>query len=324
MATAAEVPQVERGAVADALMGHEAITESSRFPLVRWRNQPERITRRIDADRYEETCVPRHEKLGHRYSRIRYRSLDGVFVEGVVAVPEGFDLEHRYPAVIYNRGNWEEGRRFTFCFTGPYELWARRGFVVLGSQYRGTAGSEGTDEWGGADVHDVLALTEIARELPFVDPDNVFMAGSSRGGMMTYMALKRGARVNAAVADCAVAEVHPEMSDDNVARVVPTDLEPEALRLEYEARSALAWPEALTVPILIMHGAKDAGVPVQGAQKLSAALTALGRPHELVVYPEAGHCGENYPDSFVDDLFGFVDKYRVPPAGLDQPKRDAR
>lgn len=40
-----------------------------------------------------------------------------------VAVPEGFDPARRWPVMIYDRGNWEEGRRFTFRFTSTFEMW---------------------------------------------------------------------------------------------------------------------------------------------------------------------------------------------------------
>src|SRR4030095_14955865 len=71
------------------------------------------------------------------------------------------------------------------------------GFVVIGSQYRGNDGGEGREEFGGADVCDVLHLIPLARALGYVDMHNVFMLGWSRGGMMTYLALKHEIPVNA-------------------------------------------------------------------------------------------------------------------------------
>src|SRR5207247_311744 len=72
-----------------------------------------------------------------------------------------------------------------------YEL-ASHGFVILASQYRGNDGGEGREEFGGADVNDVINLLSIAASLPDADPKNVFLYGLSRGGMMTFLALQRG------------------------------------------------------------------------------------------------------------------------------------
>ena len=43
---------------------------------------------------------------------------------------------------------------------------------------------------------------------------------------------------------------------------------------------------ALRLPILILHGARDAVVPVAGASALASALPGA----ELVVFPTAHHC----------------------------------
>ena len=42
-------------------------------------------------------------------------------------------------------------------------------------------------------------------------------------------------------------------------------------------------------PLLIVHGAKDAIVPMPQARRLARACKASGVPHELVVFDEAGH-----------------------------------
>ncbi len=72
---------------------------------------------------------------------------------------------------------------------GFYEF-VSNGFVVVASQYRGADGGEGKEEYGGADIADVLNLIPLAKSLGYADMKNVFMFGNSRGGMMTYLALK--------------------------------------------------------------------------------------------------------------------------------------
>ena len=54
------------------------------------------------------------------------------------------------------------------------------------------------DEWGGVEVDDALNLVTALKSLDFVDPERLYMLGLSRGGTMTYLAIKRGIPVKAA------------------------------------------------------------------------------------------------------------------------------
>ena len=114
---------------------------------------------------------------------------DGLKVKGYLAAPkEGTKL----PCVIYNRGgnrsfgalNDEEAVRLL----GRIASW---GYVVAASEYRGNQGGEGREEFGGADVDDVLNLIPLLESTPQADASRIGMYGWSRGGMMTYEALTR-------------------------------------------------------------------------------------------------------------------------------------
>lgn len=64
------------------------------------------------------------------------------------------------------------------------------GYVVVASQYRGNDGGEGIEQFGGDDVNDVLNLIPVLNQLPKADTSRVGIEGGSRGGMMTYLAMK--------------------------------------------------------------------------------------------------------------------------------------
>jgi dipeptidyl aminopeptidase/acylaminoacyl peptidase len=101
------------------------------------------------------------------------------------------------PLIIYNRGGNREFSKLTPWMQYGFYDFVSNGFVVIGSQYRGNDGGEGHEEFGGADVHDVVNLIPLAKSLGYVDMSNVFMFGESRGGMMTYLALTNNIAVNA-------------------------------------------------------------------------------------------------------------------------------
>jgi len=225
---------------------------------------------------------------GVRCRRITYGS-DGLRVTGFIVEPT---TAGPHPIVVFNRGGTQA---FGAIRTGDLvELagWALDGYVVVASQYRGNDGGEGAEEWGGADVNDVRHLATLARALPNVSPEALYMYGLSRGGMMTLLALKAGLRVRAAATIGAPTDLalgltlRPEMEE------VYRDLMPDYVRRTDEhlrARSAVLWPDALTTPLLMLHGGADWRVSPADALALATRLQARGRPYELVVYADDDH-----------------------------------
>src|SRR5918993_3000506 len=123
---------------------------------------------------------------------------DGLRVKGFVLAPK---KEGRYPVLIWNRGGCRENAGETTPYglarwVAPFADW---GYVVVGSQYRGAAGSEGKDEFGGAGLNDVINLLPLLEALPKADPSRVGMGGFSRGALMTYLALTKTDRIKAAI-----------------------------------------------------------------------------------------------------------------------------
>lgn len=216
------------------------------------------------------------------YYAITYWS-DGLRVNGFFGRPKEDGL---YPAIIYNRGGRGE--------FGALEGWeivpaVETGYVAVASQYRGNAGSEGQSEFGAGDVNDVLNLVPLLKQLPYVDPERIGMMGHSRGGMMTYLALKqetlagthdiKAAATVGGVADLFMRyEGHPNwaQSEDDPASL--------------EARSATHWPELINAPLLIQHGEADYLVSVEQSRILAEALEEAGKTVELITYP-----GEDHP-----------------------------
>jgi dipeptidyl aminopeptidase/acylaminoacyl peptidase len=234
--------------------------------------------------------------LRERCLSVRYSS-EGLAISGFVFRPAGVRAGDRYPAIIYNRG----GNR-DFGKVGTWDLllfhrWSNRGFVVFASQYRGSDGAGGLDEFGGGEVHDVFSLIALARQNGYTDPDNLFMFGLSRGGIMTYQALRRGAPVRAAAVVAGVTDLEdlavsrPEFFQmwdemDPAFRDAPRDF--------MEERSALEWPESLRTPLLLLHSEDDRSVPSEQSVRLAEALRAEGATVELVLYPGDAHVLQRY------------------------------
>ena len=230
------------------------------------------------ASRREPPDEPEYRRLARSVAceRLVYAS-GGLRVVAILVRPER-PGNRRLPVMIYNHGGGPENALPERVLMEEAR-WVAAGYLFLAPQYRGAGGGEGQDEYGGADVTDVLSLFPLLRSLDFADTANVFMYGHSRGGMMTYQALRAGVPVRAAAVTAGVADYAGRRARGGV----PMD------SAAVERRSAVRWPDRLGVPLLLLHGGDDAVVPVEQARRLAAALDSLGRPHELVIYPGADH-----------------------------------
>ena len=223
--------------------------------------------------------------------RIVYMS-DGLRVVGYIWRPRESGGK-KLPLVIFNRGGNRDRSQLTPWMAGGFHDFVSNGFVVIASQYRGVDGGEGREEYGGADVRDVLNLVPVARSLGIVDMRNVFVFGNSRGGMMTYLALKHGLQANAAAVTSGVTDLfgnaadHPELVGAIYEQLIPGFASRRAEVME--ERSAVRWADRIHVPLLLLHGTADAQISATRALEFAQQLQALGKTYELVMYANDGH-----------------------------------
>jgi len=241
---------------------------------------------------------------------ITYAS-DGLPVRGMLIKPKA-PSRRKWPAIIFNRGgNGVLGRITdsgeaccrvnTSCLdVADLYLFAKAGFVVIASDYRYQGVTVKRDEWGGAEIDDVLNLVPALKSFDYVDPERLYMLGLSRGGTMTYLAIKRGIPVKAAAVIGGVTDVkawvdaRPEMGivsgneyTDGFAKIWP-DYEHRAEE-HYRARSAVYWADQINVPVLILHSRTDRMVPVTQALRMAEALQEKGKVYALRIYERDGH-----------------------------------
>ena len=237
---------------------------------------------------------------------------DGLRVNGYLAMPRRQGV---FPSVIYNRGGnstlnvWTD--EAAIAALGKVASW---GYVVVASQYRGAGGSEGRDEYGGADVDDVLNLIPVLESLPNVDKSRIGMYGASRGGMMTYLALARTDRIRAAVVLSGMSDLfenrnaRPEMAGvfERYMPDYPANAA-EALR----RRSAIRWVDALpsTVPLLLIHGTADWRVSPSEAFDLARALAATEHPVRFLLYEGGSHGVPEFAAERDAAVRGWLDAY---------------
>ncbi|MGH9929947.1 MAG: tetratricopeptide repeat protein [Pyrinomonadaceae bacterium] len=264
------------------------IIEQSTFALPAYEQIPERFK-----SIYSQETVERIKNSPDlELIKIRYFS-DGLKISGFIYKPKT-TTGKKFPVVIWNHGNIEEASSIGVeNYNDIYEMYrlAAEGFVVIASQYRGIGGSEGKDEVGGADLDDVMNLFPLARSLGYADMDRVFMWGFSRGGLMTLQAIKRGAPIKAAVvvgAPTDTVEAIKNPATEQFYRTIWPDFDKR--REEHAAnRSPVLWADKITMPLLIIQGGADPGLPPRQAWKLAEKLDELGFLYELIVYARDNH-----------------------------------
>ena len=244
--------------------------------------------------------VGRAQDLG-AYTRqeVRYRSGD-LTISGLLFVPDG---RGPHPAVVLNHGYIEPSvYRNGQGMPREQDYLARRGYVVLHTDYRGHAGSDNVSgielELRLGYARDAIAAVKALRELDEVDPDKIGMLGRSMGGGVTMNALvaepdivkaavihssvssrfidnfRRWTEPNRSAAGSAIVRRWGSV-DDN-----PTfwaDLSPRSYASRVEAK------------LLMVHGALDESCPVGWARATERAFTRAGADVELVVYNREGH-----------------------------------
>jgi dipeptidyl aminopeptidase/acylaminoacyl peptidase len=229
-----------------------------------------------------------HQAWPSACRRILYGS-DGLKVSGFIWEPHERPAAAKLPVVVALRGgNQEFGKWGPNARSGMAAL-TDAGFIIIGVQYRGVDGGEGREEFGGADVHDVLAAVALARRLPEADGRNVFLEGTSRGGMEAMLALGAGAQVNAAAlispwTDLELeARLRPAVAAEVWAKLIPNyAANPVAAR---ESRSGVRIAQTKDLPpLLLMHGTADWRADPANSTEVAEALKARGRPYALKIF----------------------------------------
>lgn len=244
--------------------------------------------------------------------QITYLS-DGLKINGLLVKPR---KEGKYPCIIYNRGGNRDMGALKIAH-GVITLGqiAKEGYVVIASQYRGNAGSEGQEEFGGKDVNDITILTEVLKEIEDADTTKIGMYGWSRGGMMTYIALTKTDKIKAAVVGGAVADNfsiildRPEMETGVLSELIP-NYELNKLA-ELEKRSAIKWVNKFPkdVPILMLHGNADWRVKPEQSLNLALELEKYRIPYRLIIFEGGDHGLTEHQEEVNEQVIKWFDKY---------------
>ena len=256
-------------------------------------------------------------------NRVAITARDGLRVEGTLwrpAAATGKRGAPKVPAVLYPHGGptWQAYRGFA-----PFkQILVREGFAVLDVDFRGSTGygrdfrRANYDEWGHADVKDMIDAARWAAAQPWCD-GRLAIYGGSYGGYLVLSALVEEPGLWRAgvdlYGDSEIAESfrhgdRPGRLD--LARQMGTPDDPSRAEL-YRRGSPVYRAERIEAPLLILHGRKDKRVVPLMTERMVEALEIEGKHHEVHWYDDEGHGWEkreNRRDAF-DRILAFLKKH---------------
>lgn len=249
-------------------------------------------------------------------------SFDGTPIQGWYITPPDFDPGKQYPLVLEIHG----GPHLAYgpYFSAELQLMAAAGYVVFYDNHRGST-SYGEDfalllqhkYSSREDFADHMSGVDEMIATGFIDPNELFIAGGSAGGIATAYAIGLTDRFSAAVAAKPVINWISKTltADSSVGQIyhqfpgMPWD------HLEhYWQRSPLSLVGNVTTPTMLLTGEDDRRTPMSETEQFYQALNLRGVDTVMVRLPDTAHGIAGRPSRLiakVDNMLAWFERYRT-------------
>jgi dipeptidyl-peptidase-4 len=248
----------------------------------------------------------------------------GVVLDGMMLKPRSFDPSRKYPVIVHVYGE-PASQTVVDRWGGSRTLFHRAladaGYIVVSFDNRGTPAPKGA-EWRKviygsvgdlSSKEQAAAIRALAARDTFIDPARIGIWGWSGGGSSTLNAMFRFSDVYKV--GVAVAPVPDQRLYDTIYQERYMGL-PEQNENGYWIGSPIHFAEGLKGKLLIVHGSGDDNVHYQGTERLVNRLVELGKPFDLMVYPNRTHAIAEGPGT-TPHVYHLIARYfleHLPPA----------
>jgi dipeptidyl-peptidase-4 len=221
----------------------------------------------------------------------------GITLDGYMLKPGSLDAARKYPVIVHVYGE-PASQTVTDRWGSATALFHRAltdaGYLVVSFDNRGTPAPKGA-AWrkvvygavGELSAEEqAAAIKALAAKHPFVDLDRVGIWGWSGGGSNTLNCLFRSPdlyKVGVSVAPVPDQRLYDTIYQERYMGV------PEDNADGYRRGSPITFAEHLKGRLLLVHGSGDDNVHYQGTERLMNRLVELGKPFDLMVYPNRSH-----------------------------------
>ncbi|GID29457.1 S9 family peptidase [Paractinoplanes brasiliensis] len=231
-------------------------------------------------------------ELPGRLEEVETTVADGSRVRAWLALPHGgtapFPLVlkiHGGPVSSWNSWSWR---------WNPW-VWVARGYAVLMPDPALSTGygyefiKRGWGAWGDKPYTDLMAITDTVVARPDIDETRTAAAGGSFGGYMANWVAGHTDRFDAIVTHASLWALDQFGATTDHSFYWARELSPE----RQHENSPHRFADAITTPMLVIHGDKDYRVPIGEGLRLWWDLVSRskedGVPHKFLYYPDENH-----------------------------------
>jgi dipeptidyl aminopeptidase/acylaminoacyl peptidase len=255
---------------------------------------------------------------------------EGNTIYALLTIPNGEKPPTGWPVVIFNHGYIPPAQyRTTERYVAYVDAFARNGYIVFKSDYRGHGSSEGEARGGyGSPAYtvDVLNAVSAMKQHPDADPKRIGMWGHSMGGQITLRAMVTNDDIKAGVIWAGVVGSYEDLLNrwrrsTGSAPAAPSGARrwrqelveqygsPEQNPEFWESISPSSYVADLSGPIQLHHGTADTSVPIEFSDSLAKRIEDVNGVVEYFTYPGDNHNISVNLGAALQRSVAFFDKY---------------
>ena len=232
---------------------------------------------------------------------VRWRSADGLEVEGLLYRPAGTDGDRtggwRAPGATVLEIHGGPAGVFGREFDTDAQLLAAHGYAVLQPNVRGSSGygdaflRGNMEDIGGGDYRDLMAGVDTLVARGIAHPDSLAVKGWSYGGILGGWTITRTDRFRAASLGAMVADWPSEYGVGFHYDVVRWYLggTPWSNPEMWRGRSAYTHADRVETPTILFHGSEDDVDTPGQSMNFHQALRHFDVPTRFLLFPREGH-----------------------------------
>lgn len=229
---------------------------------------------------------------------INYKS-EGYDLKGWVLLPDGFNKNKKYPAVLDVHG----GPRgiYSNMFFHEMQVWASKGYVVFFTNIKGSDGRDDAfadirGDYGGTDFKNLMDFTDaVLKKYPNIDTKKICETGGSYGGFMTNWIIGHTDRFCCAASQRSISNwISFSFISDIGLYFGPDQCGSHGLYEEDDFKqmwehSPLKYAKNVKTPTLFIHSDEDYRCPLPEGMQMMQALAFNGVETRMCIFHGENH-----------------------------------
>jgi dipeptidyl-peptidase-4 len=223
----------------------------------------------------------------------RFKTTDGVDIDGYMVRPMNFDPTQKYPVVLTVYGGPESHEVDDQFGTDGWQQWlAQNGYICVNINNRGVANYGSAfmkvvyRQLGKWESHDFVEAAKYLGGLPYVDTGRMAIMGESYGGYSTtYTLLTHPGVFKVGIANSPVTDwrLYDDIYTERYMGLPAENAD------GYKNSADMTWANQLKDHLLLIHSMSDDNVHPANTMQLLTALTNAGKDADLRIYPPGAH-----------------------------------